>query len=575
MRSHSSAVRTGSNPESGSSKITMSGSITRARAKPARLRIPPDSWEGAASIASASPTSLSRSVTRSAILASEKSVCWRSGKATLSYTVIDPNRAPSWKSTPILRRSASRSGIVRLGTDCPCTTTSPESGNISPIRCLISTLLPVPEGPSTTVIVSSGKAMFNPLRTGTLPRRLCTSVQRIDQSPATSSPERSRSLVWYWKSSAVIWRGSGSNRSFGGGPVRIYDVRELAGLPVERERALLEAGRGGNVVGRFRRVGDFELDDLFDDALRDGFVRRPADRRGGVGTVGGAEHRQPAAERVEGAGVVIGVVSGRPVRLRVDGEALGPEREHRGEVMLGGSFRFAFGVQREVCVRGVRAGGGREVGEEGLQLGCVFAQGLQERIEVVQDRPEVFEDRNGQVECHLEVRQVAVGGLGDGTQRGEEAVEFRGEGLGRLQQQRKLALGGTEFFEVRVGDEGEAVDRFERHSRVVLEGRQCFEGFGERPAAFGCRVEGALAVDDQPFELVVGPGERVEDNPRVVHERPHGSFLGVEDAHQPVGAFDERFELGEGGVYLFAASGDPGREVLLPDLEIAARLGVK
>ena len=61
--------------------------------------------------------------------------------------------------------------------------TSPESGNISPMMCLISTLLPVPEGPSTTVIVSAGKATFSPFSTGTPPRRLCTSMQRIDHLP--------------------------------------------------------------------------------------------------------------------------------------------------------------------------------------------------------------------------------------------------------------------------------------------------------------------------------------------------------------------------------------------------------
>ncbi len=49
ISSHSSAVRTGSRPESGSSKITMSGSITSARANPARLRMPPESWEGRSS----------------------------------------------------------------------------------------------------------------------------------------------------------------------------------------------------------------------------------------------------------------------------------------------------------------------------------------------------------------------------------------------------------------------------------------------------------------------------------------------------------------------------------------------
>ena len=92
---------------------------SRARARsPARLRIPPESCEGASSIASARPTSVRRSVTHLGDLRlADRSVCWRSGKATLSNTDIEPNSAPSWNSTPILRRSASSLGIVSFGTD--------------------------------------------------------------------------------------------------------------------------------------------------------------------------------------------------------------------------------------------------------------------------------------------------------------------------------------------------------------------------------------------------------------------------------------------------------------------------
>ena len=85
----------------------------------------------------------------------------------------------------------------------------------------------------------------------------------------------------------------------------------------------------------------------------------------------------------------------------------------------------------------------------------------------------------------------------------------------------------------------------QRHGRVALEGGQHAEGVGEGLAAFGGRMEGVFAVDDQTFELVVAPGERVEDHAGVVHQRPHGPFLGGEDAHQLVGVFDERFERGE------------------------------
>src|SRR6516225_2763259 len=94
ISSHSSAVRTGSSPESGSSNITTSGSSTSARANPARLRIPPESSFGSRLAASVSPTSESRSLTISAISVSLGSVCCRSGNATLLKTDIEPNRGP-------------------------------------------------------------------------------------------------------------------------------------------------------------------------------------------------------------------------------------------------------------------------------------------------------------------------------------------------------------------------------------------------------------------------------------------------------------------------------------------------
>ncbi len=173
-------------------------------------------------------------------------MCWRSGKATLSNTYIEPNSAPSWKSTPILRRSASSSGIVRSLTTCPLTITSPESGNISPMMCLISTLLPVPDGPSTTVIVSSGKATFS--RRGRAPRRGACA------RPGSGSTTRRRLGR---RGDRGRSRGSGGRsssdiicRSF------IHDVRELAGFAVEGERALWQAPGRGHFVGGLGFVGD-------------------------------------------------------------------------------------------------------------------------------------------------------------------------------------------------------------------------------------------------------------------------------------------------------------------------------
>jgi hypothetical protein len=78
----------------------ISGSSTSARASPARFFIPPEISPGSLSSAPESPTSSSFSMTMSRISFSPLRVCSRSGKAMLSCRFIDPNSAPSWKSTP-------------------------------------------------------------------------------------------------------------------------------------------------------------------------------------------------------------------------------------------------------------------------------------------------------------------------------------------------------------------------------------------------------------------------------------------------------------------------------------------
>lgn len=94
------ATRTGSRPESGSSNRMISGSRTNARARPARLRIPPEISPGSFSSEPIRPTMSIFSSTIRRIWLSDLRVCSRSGKAMLSYRLIDPNSAPSWNSTP-------------------------------------------------------------------------------------------------------------------------------------------------------------------------------------------------------------------------------------------------------------------------------------------------------------------------------------------------------------------------------------------------------------------------------------------------------------------------------------------
>src|SRR4051794_11230155 len=179
MSSQRSAVRTGSRPESGSSKRTMSGSSTSARAKPARLRIPPESSFGNLSPAASRPTSARRLDTMSWISSSPLSVCWRSGKHTLSKRFIEPNSAPSWKRTPNFLRMSNSSLSCMFGTDSPWTRMSPSSGYSRPTMCLMHTDFPVPDGPRIIEILSSGRPMFRPRRILLRPKALWTSTNSI------------------------------------------------------------------------------------------------------------------------------------------------------------------------------------------------------------------------------------------------------------------------------------------------------------------------------------------------------------------------------------------------------------
>ena len=219
--------------------------------------------------------------------------------------------------------------------------------------------------------------------------------------------------------------------------------------------------------------------------------------------------------------------------------------------------------------------GGSEVGEERLQLGHVRGELLEEGIEVVQHGAEVFEQRHGQVEVLLRVRQPSLGCSRKRAERAEKAVELRRERLRRRQQRRERALRRLEFFEERRGDDGELVDFFERHRRAALERRQRAPRVGPGLALFGCRMEGVFPVHDQAFQLPVASRQRVEDDARVVDHGAQRAFLGGEDADERVGVFGERLQVGQRGVDFFAAPVDAFRERLLPDFPGRARLRVE
>src|SRR5712664_1073944 len=91
---------TGSSPVVGSSKNTISGSITSARAMATRLRMPPETSAGYFWPTPSSPTWASAESTRLAISVFGSRTFSRSGNATLSAQRIESKSAPPWKTTP-------------------------------------------------------------------------------------------------------------------------------------------------------------------------------------------------------------------------------------------------------------------------------------------------------------------------------------------------------------------------------------------------------------------------------------------------------------------------------------------
>src|SRR5438132_4927209 len=96
IRSSRARELIGSRPDDGSSKNRMSGSSAIARARPARLRMPPLTSDGYKSSKPASPTSASLSEAMPRIEAGGRSVNCSSGSLTFSASVIELQSAPSW-----------------------------------------------------------------------------------------------------------------------------------------------------------------------------------------------------------------------------------------------------------------------------------------------------------------------------------------------------------------------------------------------------------------------------------------------------------------------------------------------
>ena len=177
----------GSRPEVGSSRNSSSGSSARARARLARLIIPPDSSDGCKAPANLGrPARAILSSASSSIIARGMSVCSRIGAATFCLTVRFENRAPRWNSTPQRRSMALHWALEADRRSRPKILTLPASGRFRPMMVLSSTDLPVPDPPTTP--------RTSPRRT-VRSRSLCTTWSpNCDSRPLTSMGGASSSI---------------------------------------------------------------------------------------------------------------------------------------------------------------------------------------------------------------------------------------------------------------------------------------------------------------------------------------------------------------------------------------------
>ena len=76
----------------------------------------------------------------------------RKGNATFSARVIEPNRAPDWKRTPIPVRTSCISLSPAVPISTPLTMIFPAPGDLRPIRSLSRVDLPQPLPPRMTKI---------------------------------------------------------------------------------------------------------------------------------------------------------------------------------------------------------------------------------------------------------------------------------------------------------------------------------------------------------------------------------------------------------------------------------------
>src|SRR5439155_1675609 len=155
----------GSSPAVGSSKSTIWGSKTKARANPTRFCMPPESSEGIFLRSRSIPTLARCSRTRCFLSVGDILVCLFKGNATFSSTVSESYKAACWNRKPTFFLTSFKCSSSRSVISWPAIRIDPLSGVCRRMISFKRTLLPPPLRPRTAVVSPRATRRLIPFKT--------------------------------------------------------------------------------------------------------------------------------------------------------------------------------------------------------------------------------------------------------------------------------------------------------------------------------------------------------------------------------------------------------------------------
>ena len=149
----------------------------------------------------------------------------------------------------------------------------------------------------------------------------------------------------------------------------------------------------------------------------------------------------------------------------------------------------------------------------------------------------------------------------------QERLEVRREVSERRQRRAQLAGGGPQLRHERVGVDRELLEPREGRARLAQEGREDAEDLFQLGVAVRGRLEDRVGGPDQPRELALALGQRVEDLAAVGDQAADGLLVGVEDAKRVCRLAREGLQAADRGRDVIPSAFESGRLRLHPLLE--------